>query len=169
MGKEREDQEYWGGLYLALDVDSAEGGFLERREELELIRFGCEEHDVTIPLLKHLCSDSINDKLCCMLVTLETELLRDETESHIWFVPVKLVSQSRHKTVSGTWGGVHLRFTDVAESSESLTVDKHVHEVAAHVGRVQVELEEAVIVAQRQGGPNVQGVLDGPFLLFCCG
>ncbi len=62
-----------------------------------------------------------------------------------------------------------LRFTYVAESSESFNMNEHVHEISAPVGRVQAELEESVIVAQCQGGPNVQGMFYRPFLLLCCG
>lgn len=73
---------------MALDVDATESRGPERLEELELIRFRGQEHNVTVALLKHILPDVVDDELRRMLVTLEAKLLGDEAESHVWFVPI---------------------------------------------------------------------------------
>ena len=60
----------------------------ESLQDLELIRFGCREQDVTVLLLEDCLARAINDELRRMLVGLEAKLLGYEAESHVWFVPV---------------------------------------------------------------------------------
>lgn len=72
--------------YLALDVDSAEGGRPEWLEELELVHFCCQEHEVTVAFLKGNSANVVDNELRRMLISLEAKLLGDEAESHVWFV-----------------------------------------------------------------------------------
>lgn len=72
--------------YLALDVDSAEGGCPEWLEELELVRFCCQEHDVTVAFLKGNFANVVDNELRRMPISLEAQLFGDEAESHVWFV-----------------------------------------------------------------------------------
>lgn len=53
---------------------------------------------------------------------------------------------------------LHIRFDHRLEGSFALPVCKLVHQVPRHAGRMTVEPEEAVVVAQSPGRPQCQGV-----------
>ena len=60
----------------------------------------------------------------------------------------------------------YVRFYDDAKSASSLSVNEPVHEVAGHLGGGGVELEEALEVALRPGGPKLDGVSYALVCLF---
>lgn len=48
-----------------------------------------------------------------------------------------------------------------------MLLDKHVHKVKAHVGRIAVELEEPAVVSLSKGFPDLESVLNAlVFLVF---
>lgn len=61
-----------------------------------------------------------------------------------------------------------LRFTNDSQRRKPLAVDKHVHQVSSHIRSVKVKLKETMIIPQRNGGANIQGVFNSRVLLVCC-
>jgi hypothetical protein len=89
----------------------------------------------------------IDDKLGRISIGLETEFFSDEAKLDIRLVSIdELV-----KKLIDTYHGLeNSRFANIAQCSKPFSNDKHVHEIRAHVRGIQVELEEPMIVSQRQ-------------------
>ena len=148
--------------YLPFDVDAGKGRGATGFEPLA--GFGCEKHNGSFAVLEEVLAVMVEDELRGLDVRLKVELLGDKTQGHIWLVSARRVS---NVLVTGRKGNV--RLADVAQSSQALPENKHIHEICAHVGRLVVELEEAMVVTQGQGRAHVEGVLDGLVLFLCCG
>lgn len=61
------------------------------------------------------------------------------------------------------------RFTNAGQRSQAFAVDKHVHEVCTHVGRVKVKLKETMVVTEGQSRPHIQRVLYSQVRFICWG
>lgn len=134
------------GSNLALDVNSAEGlrsGAFER-----LAGLARKKIDVGISFFKQMLAAMVDNELRRIDIRLKTKLLSDETKLHIWFVSDENVSITCQ---GGEKQGENSRFTDVAQSCQAFATNKHVHQVRTHVRSVQIKLEKAMVVAQRQG------------------
>lgn len=88
----------------------------------------------------------IDDKLGRISIRLETEFLSNEAK-----LDIRLVSRNQLANSSSKYRRLkNLRFANIAQCSKPFSNDKHVHQIGAHVRGIQVELEEPVIVSQRQ-------------------
>ncbi len=143
-------------------------GFLPGLVKL-LQPLGRQEGNMVVTLLEQLLRVVIDDKLGSVHVRLEPELFGDEPQPDVGFVPALLErdASGTGRRTGGDWADS--RFTNVAQRHKTFPRRKHVHQVGAHVRCCQVELEEAVVVAQRQRRPHLQGVANGLRLLLCCG
>lgn len=106
--------------------------------------------DDGITFLKETPSVVFDKELDRIAVGIKAEFLGDETKRNICLVTVgRRAGQYCPFTFGWRMGNDNLRFAHVAQCSKALTIDKHVHEVRAHldVSRVNVELEETMIVA----------------------
>jgi len=132
--------------YLALDVYFAECS------STKLLEPGCglaELHSelVTAFLVRFLLDEVLGamriEEFTTRFVVIECELIGQESKGDIYVA-------STCQRGRGVLVSVHVRSGHVSESSESLTLDEHVHQVTAHVLCLEVQSEELVVVAECQ-------------------
>lgn len=90
----------------------------------------------------------VDYELRSISIRLEAELLCDEAQIQVRFVTRDWLVGDLQKTLSER---NFLRFADVAESSQTLPNNEHIHEISPHVGSVHVKSEEFMVVAQGEG------------------
>jgi len=116
-------------------------------------------------LFKQMLSIAINDELRCLSIRLEGELLRHVTEFDIWFETE--IGVSNRSNCYGIADIDDLRSAHAGKSSKALTFHKHINEICTHIGNVEIQLKELVVVTQGEGRAYVQGMLDSTLFFFC--
>ena len=90
----------------------------------------------------------IQNETGALLVGLKAKFFRDEPNFYIGFVPIP---EGVSIPVTNKMRNDSLRFTDGRESRKAFPVHKHIHQVSSHVRRVQVKLEETMVVPKGKG------------------
>lgn len=75
----------------------------------------------------------VADELCSIGVGFKSKLLCDESQLHVWLVSVIMLDYCR---IAGNRDG--LRSADIRQRCQTLSYDEHIHEICAHVRRVEV-------------------------------
>ena len=141
---------------LTFDIHSGKGCSSRRLEESN--RFSGEKSNRILALYEQVLATMVQDKLGGIRIGLEAEFLRDESQRNIWLVSRGIGQQRR---LSSDEGMENLRPANVAQSSQSLSSDEHIHQICTHVRGVEVELEKSVIVAQCKRRADIKRMLDG--------
>ena len=84
------------------------------------------------------------EKFTAGVIVVEAKLVREEAKRN-GYVSAQTLVYMRQRCHEGD-----LRSRNVSESMESLALDELVHQVAAHVRSVEVQLEESVVIAESQ-------------------
>lgn len=114
-------------------------------------RFAGQQPHSPVLLFQSVLGRVVENETCGLLIGLEAKLFRDEPDIDIRFVP------EDRQLAGETQGGrtKNSRSTNGSKSSQPLPIDKHVHEVRPHVRCIQIQLEEAVIIAKSESRANV--------------
>ena len=133
---------------MALDVYLAERG---RTQAFEQSGGFSNSHSTGVVVHDALCAVRF-EKFTARIIVFKAKLISEEAKCD--------VSISVFVSASPKGKNYYLPSRDVSESIEPLTLNEHVHKIAAHVLGCKVQLEEPVVVAKSQGGANIKCMLD---------
>lgn len=156
---------------LSLNVHTTECSSFGRLEESNTFA-GEEVHLVILLLLgnKKVIGIVVHDELCRLLIGHESKLLGNESKFDFWLVSAGSMLAKRSTRFSRPVSqGAHSRFANIAQSSKTLSTDKHVHQVPTENRWLLVKLEEAMVVARGQGRADIESVLNGGLGFLCSG
>lgn len=151
--------------YLSLDVDDSV------RLGLGVFKhstcFAGQESHMPISLLQQLSRSILKNKAGTLLIRLKAKFFSDESNLYVGFVSAER-SQQRSLLINAK-KRQDSRFTNAGQRSQAFAIDKHVHKVCTHVGRVKVKLKETMVVTEGQCRPHIQRVLYSQVRFICRG